>query len=112
MQEQSQVAGRYDTSNARKYMTQLCKHFGHKVPASVDGDNGQVTFAIGKAGMAADDTRLTVTLTGADADALTQMQHIIDDHLKRFAFREDFSGMNWEAAVQFRAASSINSDRI
>ncbi len=99
MQEQSQAVGRFDSRNARKYMTQLCKHFGHKVPSSVDGDSGQVIFAIGKAEMAADDTNLTVILTGADAEALTQMQHIIDDHLKRFAFREDFNGMDWGAVV-------------
>ncbi|MFV0410073.1 MAG: DUF2218 domain-containing protein [Paracoccus sp. (in: a-proteobacteria)] len=99
MQAQSQVAGRFDTPNAAKYMTQLCKHFGHKVPASVEGDRGQVSFAIGKAEMAAGDTGLTVTLTGSDAEALAQMRHIIDDHLKRFAFREDFSGMIWGGAL-------------
>lgn len=98
MQELSRVTGHFGTVNARKYMTQLCKHFGHKVPASVEEDHGEVTFAIGQARMAADEMGLTVTLSGADAEALTQMRHIIDDHLKRFAFREDFNGMEWGVA--------------
>ncbi|MFD1798202.1 DUF2218 domain-containing protein [Paracoccus aurantiacus] len=99
MQEQSLRTGRFETPNAAKYVTQLCKHFGHKVPASIEGNRGQVTFAIGAAVMVADDAALTVTLSGSDAEALAQMQQTIDDHLQRFAFREDFSGMTWGAAT-------------
>lgn len=99
MQEQSRTTGRFDTENARKYLTQLCKHFGHKVPVSIQEDHGQVTFAIGQAEMKANDTSLTVILSAADTQALAQLRHIIDDHLKRFAFREDFSGMAWGATA-------------
>lgn len=98
MQEEYRTTGRFATESAGKYLTQLCKHFGHKVPASVEGDRGQVTFAIGAAEMTANDARLTVSLSATDAEALAQLQHVIDDHLKRFAFREEFSGMNWGAA--------------
>lgn len=97
MQEEYRTTGRFVTESAGKYLTQLCKHFGHKIPASVEGDRGQVTFAIGTAEMTAADARLTVTLSAADPEALAQLQDIIDDHLKRFAFREDFSGMDWGA---------------
>ncbi len=99
MQVQSRMKGQFDTPNAHKYMAQLCKHFGHKVPASVEGDRGQVAFAMGEAHLSADDTGLTAMLSGADGAALAQMQQIIDDHLKRFAFREGFSGMTWGAAI-------------
>lgn len=30
--------GHVATSHAHRYMTQLCKHFGHKIPAAVDGN--------------------------------------------------------------------------
>ena len=33
-----------------------------------------------------------------DQDGLTRARHVIDDHLKRFAFREDFAGMDWQTA--------------
>ena len=42
----------------------------------------EVTFA-------ADDGALTMTLSVADPSQQERMQHVIDDHLKRFAFREE-----------------------
>lgn len=97
MQGQSVNTGRFETAKARNYLIQLCKHFGHKIPASVEGDQGHITFAMGEARLAADDSALTAILSGADDAALDRMRHIIDDHLKRFAFREDFTGMTWES---------------
>lgn len=95
MQGQFERHGQFVTPNARKYMEQLCKHFAHKVPANVEGDEGHVTFGIGSARLLADDAALVAVLSGADEDALLQLQHVIDDHLKRFAFRENFEGMAW-----------------
>ena len=97
MQEQISVTGRFSTTHGAKYLTQLCKHFGHKVPAQVDPDGGQgrVSFAMGEAQMQADAAALHVTLTGADQGAIDQLQDVIDSHLQRFAFREDFTGMDW-----------------
>ncbi|MBO9456726.1 DUF2218 domain-containing protein [Paracoccus sp. R12_1] len=92
-----QTVGQFATQNARKYMTQLCKHFAHKVPAEVEGDQGHVTFAMGTAKLHADDSGLTVQLSADSEAALAQMRPIIDDHLTRFAFREDFLSMNWSA---------------
>ena len=31
---------RVATKSALRYLGQLCKHFGHKVPSSLDGDHG------------------------------------------------------------------------
>lgn len=97
MQEQFETIGSFTTENAGKYLIQLCKHFGHKVPARIDGDRGQVTFQIGEALLTADGSRLTARLIAQDQDAIARLQHIIDDHLKRFAFRETFTGMHWRA---------------
>lgn len=98
MQEQFQTSGAFSTPNALKYVTQLCKHFGHKVPAEIQGNAGTVTFDMGIAQLNADDAVITATLTAGNAEALAQLQQVIDSHLQRFAFREDFTGMNWSSA--------------
>ncbi|MBU3030959.1 DUF2218 domain-containing protein [Paracoccus marinaquae] len=95
MQDYLEAVGHFPTAHAGKYMTQLCKHFGHKVPAEVHGNEGKITFGMGRAHLLADDGRLTITLAGSAEEALNQMKAIIDSHLQRFAFREEFSGMDW-----------------
>lgn len=97
MQDPIYMTGQIATPNARKYMTQLCKHFGHKVPAEIDGDQGLVRFAMGDARLVASDDGLTATLTADNADAIAKLQSVIDDHLKRFAFREEIEGLTWPA---------------
>lgn len=88
--------GHLSTTHAHRYMTQLCKHFGHKIPATVEGDNGTITFEIGTARLTATQTDLQCTVSGADAAAVERLQAIIDSHLARFAFREAFTAMDWQ----------------
>lgn len=102
MSETMTSTGRYATPHGLKYMTQLCKHFGHKVPAEIDGDRGRVTFPMGVAHLEADADGLTARLNGATEDALEKMQGIIDSHLQRFAFREEFGGMDWSPVPAVR----------
>lgn len=93
--------GRFATAQGRKYLAQLCKHFGHKVPATVDPDGaaGRVQFAMGTAQFRADDAALTVQLRAGTAAGLQQMREVVDDHLRRFAFREGFEAMTWAPAA-------------
>lgn len=98
MQGQISSTGWFSTPNAQKYMTQLCKHFGHKIPAEVAGDAGQVTFDRGIARLQAGEDGLSVTLSCENGDAVASLQKVIDSHLQRFAFREEFAGMDWSPA--------------
>ena len=41
------------TANAGRYMVQLCKHFGHKVPAEWNDHEGKITFEMGEAALRA-----------------------------------------------------------
>jgi hypothetical protein len=87
--------GRFETPNASKYLQQLCKHFGHKVQVTFDDTTGTIVFAIGSAHLTAQPDALCVQITADDADKAQRARQIIDDHLQRFAFREEFSGMSW-----------------
>ncbi|HVI90209.1 MAG TPA: DUF2218 domain-containing protein, partial [Dongiaceae bacterium] len=39
---------RVQTTSALRYLGQLCKHFGHKVPSSLEGDHGWIAFDFGR----------------------------------------------------------------
>ncbi len=76
------------TSNASRYLVQLCKHFAHKIEVTYDSKNGHATFPFGTCTMQADETQLILQCTGNDEAALMRVQDILQEHLKGFAFRE------------------------
>src|SRR6185369_14459542 len=39
---------RVPTKSALRYLGQLCKHFGHRVPSCLDGDHGWIAFEFGR----------------------------------------------------------------
>jgi hypothetical protein len=86
------------TDKASRYLQQLAKHFAHKLPVSFDAQQGSITFGIGTCAMEADDTRLRLILTAADATQLPQLQDVVERHLVRFAFREELA-LDWTAAA-------------
>lgn len=90
------LTGTYQTKNAQKYLTQLCKHFGHKVPAEVEGNIGHVRFVFGPTVLTATDTSLRADMTLDSVNTADLAKHVIDSHLKTFAFREEFEAMSWE----------------
>ncbi|MBX4958504.1 DUF2218 domain-containing protein [Rhizobium lentis] len=78
------------TEHASRYLQQLCKHWSHKFSVDFDPHKGRVPFSDNaEVTFAADDAALTMTLSVADRDQQARMQGVIDDHLKRFAFREE-----------------------
>lgn len=84
------------TPNASRYLQQLCKHFGHKVPASFDTRTGSITFPFGTCTLRADDAALHLSVTAPDAEQLERMRHVVGSHLLRFAFREELR-VDWSA---------------
>lgn len=76
------------TPLAGRYMTQLCKHFQHKLPVTLDDAAGHIVFSIGDCRLSADGERLTLSLDSPDDAQLLQLQDVVARHLLRFAFRE------------------------
>jgi hypothetical protein len=76
------------TPLAGRYMTQLCKHFQHKLPVTLDDSAGHIAFNIGDCRLSADAGRLTLTLDSPGDAQLAQLQDVVARHLLRFAFRE------------------------
>lgn len=80
------------TPKASRYLQQLCKHFGHKVPVEFDALNGSITLPFGTCVLVALEGELILTVSGDDTGKLEQ---VIGSHLERFAFRESLD-VTWD----------------
>ncbi|WP_375688618.1 DUF2218 domain-containing protein [Pseudooceanicola sp. LIPI14-2-Ac024] len=86
---------RFETENASRYLQQLCKHFAHKVSVEFDETTGRAELPPGPATLTADTGGLDIAVTGPDADGLKRAKYIVEDHLLRFAFREEPKALDW-----------------
>jgi hypothetical protein len=87
------------TPNGRRYMIQLCKHFGHRVSATYDEREGEIVFEAGKVGLRAAPETFLVWVTAAEAGALQRLEQVVESHLKRFAFREPDLTLDWRRSA-------------
>ena len=85
------------TPNASRYLQQLCKHFGHKVPVEFTPSMGHVQLPFGECRLTADATALSMEVEG-DADTIDKLERFLGAHLERFAFRETPT-ITWTAAT-------------
>ena len=76
------------TPLAGRYMTQLCKHFQHKLPVTLEEAAGHIAFSIGDSQLSAGAGSLKLSLDSPDDAQLVQLQDVVARHLQRFAFRE------------------------
>ena len=91
-----QLVGTFVTPNASKYLQQLCKHFAHKIEVSFDETSGRIPFALGIAEVSATAEALMVRFSEVADDKRADAKSVIDKHLERFAFREEFTAMHWQ----------------
>lgn len=85
MQKQAHVT----TENASRYLQQLCKHWSHRFKVEFTPDAGRVEFSNGHTDLAASANALAVTVHAESAEKVTELCGIVEEHLKRFAFREE-----------------------
>jgi len=84
------------TARASAYLQQLCKHFAHKVEASHDTHSGRAALPGGVTRLEATPEDLMITIEGDSPEGVSQACAIVEDHLLRFAFRENLAPLNWE----------------
>jgi len=100
-----QMTGTFPTASGSRYLQQLCKHFAHKREVDFTPETGRIRFDMGTAFLTADAGRLTVRWELENCDAFAAAQHVIDSHLERFAFRENFTHMEWDRTLPPSARS-------
>jgi hypothetical protein len=78
----------WETASAGRYMAQLCKHFAHKLPVTLNERDGQIVFSAGTCDVLAEETALRMRISAEDETSLHQVQGVVISHLQRFAFRD------------------------
>lgn len=84
------------TSNAAKYVAQLCKHWSHKLPVDHQDHRGVVKFDDAVATLEPDADELVVTILANDKPTVERLQGVVATHLDRFAFREAPLAFQWQ----------------
>lgn len=82
------------TPKASAYMKQLCKHFGHRVPAEWTDDAGQVRFDGGRCRLRAEVDALVLSIDADDAESVGRLQEVVGSHLERFGRRDELK-VSW-----------------
>jgi uncharacterized protein len=76
------------TTAATRYLQQLCKHWSHKFSVEFTPTHGEIMLPFGPCLLDADQEVLTVIISSPDAANLPRFQQVVEEHIKRFAFRE------------------------
>lgn len=85
------------TTSASRYLQQICKHWSHKFAVEFTPERGLVPFSEDRrCDFEAADGMLTMRIEASDDALLERTQHVVVDHLKRFAFREDLGDIRWQ----------------
>ncbi len=91
---------RVRTAKAARYLSQLVKHFAHRLEATQDGRAGRLAFPFGTCTLEADPDLLVLRAEAADEPTLARLEEVVARHLERFAFREELSIVWNRAATQ------------
>jgi hypothetical protein len=83
------------TAKPVAYMRQLCKHFGHRVPADYDEHTGRISFEAGTCELVAGVEELALLVTASDDDQLGRLEGVIGSHLERFGRRDELT-VEWD----------------
>ncbi len=89
---------RVATETPARYVTRLCKHFAHKVPATFSDTEGRIEFAMGTGLLAVEPGTLVLRAQAQDAEGLARVEHVLGSHLERFADKETLS-IAWAPAA-------------
>ncbi|UEM06249.1 DUF2218 domain-containing protein [Skermanella rosea] len=76
------------TDKAERFMTQLCKHFAHKIPASSENGSGRIQFEAGTCLLESGPEFLTLRVEAGSDDQRTIVEDVVKSHLERFMWKE------------------------
>ncbi|XSG77123.1 DUF2218 domain-containing protein [Herpetosiphon llansteffanensis] len=85
------------TALGSSYIKKLCKHYAHKIKVEYDDQQGMAYFAMGTCAMHAEAEQLSFVIDAEAPEAITTIQHIMDEHFEQFAFREKLK-IEWQTA--------------
>ncbi len=88
MSELSRSVARVRTEVPKRYMTQLCKHFDHRLDVTLEEERGRIAFESGLCLLRAEPGELVMQVQAPDEVQRRRTEDVVARHLLRFAFRE------------------------
>ncbi|MYM62348.1 DUF2218 domain-containing protein [Pseudomaricurvus sp. HS19] len=79
------------------YLRKLCRHFAHKVPATVTGAQGLIEFPFGRCRIYAGADHMSLTVELLDREQAPNAEDVVGSHLQRMASKEELD-VQWERA--------------
>lgn len=76
------------TDHGKAYLKRLCRHFAHKIPATIDGDRGTLEFPFGVCLIDLKDRQMIIQIDVIDPDNADRAERVVADHLIRMANRD------------------------
>ncbi len=99
------AAASVPTTNASRYLQQLCKHWSHNLAVTFTPEKGTITFPRNGFGknypadaavtLQARETELEVLVEASAHEQLQGVKGAVASHLDRFAFREAPLAFDW-----------------
>jgi uncharacterized protein len=87
-----------ETVHAGKYLVQLAKHWSHRFPdLTWNETRADIPFPTGQCVITSNENILAIALTVPDEETASRMEDVVEEHLKRFAFRESLE-IIWQRA--------------
>jgi hypothetical protein len=83
-----QSEARVLTNHASRYLSQLCKHFEHRVQATYTHEHGRLELPSGLCLLDAEPDVLIMRAEAKDEESLREIENVLTVHLERFAFRD------------------------
>lgn len=84
------------TTSGARYMTQLCKHWAHRLDVSYNETTGRIAFdEERRCVLHAAPEGLEIEVETVGDEQLARTQDTVVNHLKRFAFREELGDISW-----------------
>lgn len=87
-----------ETKHGAAYAKRLCRHFAHKIPATVDGRHARIEFPFGTCEIDVDDERMHIVVDVLDAGQVERAESVVADHLIRMA-NKDEPAVEWVRSV-------------
>lgn len=77
------------TPHGIAYARRLCKHFAHKIQASVEGSRGEIRFPFGVCTIECDENKMDIRVDVESPDDVDRAERVVGDHLIRMANKDD-----------------------
>jgi hypothetical protein len=85
---------RIDVERPERYVTRMCRHFGHRLPVEFTKERGSIRFEVGTCLLATEPNQLVLLAEAEDEERLGRLESVVSSHLERFG-TEDELRVRW-----------------